>query len=113
MIHKVTVYLSKIRCSSLDDFYTLNCEALISISSPQTKVTVLYFRKQENKPHNNFVTTTTLLEPNNVIPSWEFGGEEKKEVSVTMRKLRQQFDQVRREVNQQEQELERLKRKLE
>jgi len=50
------------------------------------------YRKQENKPHNNFVTTTTLLEPNNVIPSWEFGGEEKKEVSVTMRKLRQQFD---------------------
>ncbi len=30
-----------------------------------------------------------------------------------MRKLRQQFDQVRRDVNQQEQELERLKRKLE
>jgi hypothetical protein len=50
------------------------------------------FRKQENKPQNNFVTTTTLLEPNNVIPSWEFGGEEKKEVSVTMRKLRQQYD---------------------
>jgi hypothetical protein len=94
-------------------FYTLNCKVLISISSPQKIVTVLYFRKQENKPHNNFVSTTTLLEPNNVIPSWEFGGEEKKEVSVTMRKLRQQFDQVRREVNQQEQELERLKRKLE
>jgi hypothetical protein len=68
--------------------------------SSQQIVTVLKCRKQENKPHNNFVTTTTLLEPNNVIPSWEFGGEEKKEVSVTMRKLRQQFDQVRREVNQ-------------
>ena len=38
----------------------------------------------------------TLLEPNNVIPSWECGGEEIKEVSVTMRKLRQQFDSVRR-----------------
>jgi hypothetical protein len=52
------------------------------------KVTLILFRKQENKPQNNFVPTTTLLEPNNVIPSWEFGGEEKKEVSVTMRKLR-------------------------
>ena len=30
-----------------------------------------------------------------------------------MRKLRQQFDQVRRDVNLKEQELERLKRKLE
>jgi len=53
-----------------------------------THLSYTSIRKQENKPHNNFVPTTTLLEPNNVIPSWEGGGEEKKEVSVTMKKLR-------------------------
>ena len=30
----------------------------------------------------------TLLEPNNFIPQWEAGGEEKKEVSVTLKALR-------------------------
>jgi hypothetical protein len=30
----------------------------------------------------------TLLEPNNFIPTWEAGGEEKKEVSVTLKTLR-------------------------
>jgi hypothetical protein len=30
----------------------------------------------------------TLLEPNNYIPSWEAGGEEKKEVSDTLKHLR-------------------------
>jgi chromosome segregation ATPase len=34
------------------------------------------------------VLQNTLLEPNNVIPSWETGGEERKEVSTTMRRLR-------------------------
>lgn len=53
-------------------------------------------RKTENKQQSEFVPTATLLEPNNVIPSWECGGEEIKEVSVTMRKLRQQYDLVRR-----------------
>jgi len=37
---------------------------------------------------NGFVQQNTLLEPNNEIPSWEFGGEERKEVSNTMRKLK-------------------------
>lgn len=57
--------------------------------------------------------SNTLLEPNNVIPSWECGGEEIKEVSVTMRKLRQQYDLVRRQVEAKEEELSRVKRKLE
>lgn len=57
--------------------------------------------------------TATLLEPNNVIPSWECGGEEIKEVSVTMRKLRQQYDLVRRQVEAKEQDLQKVKRKLE
>jgi len=39
-----------------------------------------------------FVQQNTLLEPNNEIPSWEFGGDERKEVSDTMRKLKHQFD---------------------
>ena len=30
----------------------------------------------------------TLLEPNNFIPQWEAGGEEKKEVSGTLKALR-------------------------
>jgi chromosome segregation ATPase len=59
------------------------------------------------------VPSNTLLEPNNVIPSWECGGEEIKEVSVTMRKLRQQYDLVRRQVEAKEEELSRVKRKLE
>jgi hypothetical protein len=57
------------------------------------------------------VPSNTLLEPNNVIPSWECGGEEIKEVSVTMRKLRQQYDLVRRQVEAKEEELSRVKRK--
>ena len=35
-----------------------------------------------------YVETSTLLEPNNFIPSWEAGDEEKKEVSVALRQLR-------------------------
>jgi len=42
----------------------------------------------------------TLLEPNNFIPSWEAGGEERKEVSKTLRELRQKFDKVHKTVEQ-------------
>ena len=38
----------------------------------------------------------TLLEPNNFIPSWEAGDEEKKEVSNALRHLREKFDKIRR-----------------
>ena len=35
-----------------------------------------------------YVEQSTLLEPNNFIPSWEAGDEEKKEVSNALRVLR-------------------------
>ena len=40
----------------------------------------------------------TLLEPNNFIPSWEAGDEEKKEVSNALKSLRQRYDQIRKDV---------------
>lgn len=39
-----------------------------------------------------YTEVNTLLEPNNFIPSWEAGDEEKKEVSVALRKLREKYD---------------------
>ena len=54
----------------------------------------------------------TLLEPNNYIPSWEAGGEEKKEVSDTLRTLRQKFDVVKKTVEDRSSILESLKRDL-
>jgi len=35
-----------------------------------------------------------LLEPNNFIPSWEAGDEEKKEVSLALKKLRKKYDDI-------------------
>ena len=70
-------------------------------------------RKTENRDQSNYQPQHTLLEPNNFIPSWECGGEEIKEVSATMRKLRQQFDETRRQVQAKERELELVKKKLE
>lgn len=54
----------------------------------------------------------TLLEPNNYIPSWEAGGEEKKEVSDTLRSLRQKFDIIHKKVEERSRVLEDLKREL-
>lgn len=54
----------------------------------------------------------TLLEPNNYIPSWEAGGEEKKEVSDTLKHLRQKFDIVHKTVEERSRVLENLKREL-
>ena len=39
-----------------------------------------------------YAEQNTLLEPNNFIPSWEAGDEEKKEVSSALRTLRLRFD---------------------
>jgi hypothetical protein len=58
---------------------------------------------------DKYVPTTTLLEPNNNIPSWEAGDEEKKEVSSTLRKLRIKYDNINKLVRQRENELEELK----
>ena len=56
-----------------------------------------------------YVPTATLLEPNNNIPSWEAGDEEKKEVSSTLRKLRIKYDNINKLVREKENELEELK----
>lgn len=61
----------------------------------------------------NFVPSNTLLEPNNVIPSWEFGDEETKEVSATLRRIRQKYDNIHKTVLAKERELEQKKRELE
>ena len=50
----------------------------------------------------------TLLEPNNFIPSWEAGDEEKKEVSNALRNLREKYDQIHRLVMEKERALEQL-----
>ncbi len=66
--------------------------------------------RDDNKPLlDKYVPTTTLLEPNNNIPSWEAGDEEKKEVSSTLRKLRIKYDNINKLVRQRENELEELK----
>ena len=48
----------------------------------------------------------TLLEPNNFIPSWEAGDEEKKEVSNALRTLREKYDYYHRLVMERERALE-------
>ena len=66
--------------------------------------------REDNKPLlDKYVPTTTLLEPNNNIPSWEAGDEEKKEVSSTLRKLRIKYDNINKLVREKENELEELK----
>ena len=48
----------------------------------------------------SYTEMNTLLEPNNFIPSWEAGDEEKKEVSVALRKLREKYDQIHKQVSE-------------
>ena len=50
-----------------------------------------------------------MLEPNNFIPSWEAGDEEKKEVSNALRTLRVKYDQIFRLVMEKQHVLEQLK----
>jgi len=54
----------------------------------------------------------TLLEPNNFIPSWEAGGEEKKEVSNALRHLRAKYDYYHKLVVEKESALEQLKKEV-
>ena len=68
-----------------------------------------------SKKHEYEVThmqRNTLLEPNNFIPTWEAGGEERKEVSATLKSLRQKFDKVHKTVQERQNFLDNLKRKL-
>ena len=53
-----------------------------------------------------YVEQSTMLEPNNVIPSWEAGDEEKKEVSAALRKLRVEYDIIHKKVVEKEKALE-------
>ena len=50
----------------------------------------------------------TLLEPNNFIPSWEAGDEEKKEVSNALKNLREKFDRIHRQVAEKAESLKQL-----
>lgn len=63
------------------------------------------FKNENNIPHLKknerevtHMPVNTLLEPNNTVPSWEGGGEEKKEVTTTLKNLRQKYDNVELEV---------------
>ena len=55
----------------------------------------------------------TLLKPNNVIPSWECGDEENKEVSGTLRRIRMKYDNIHKEVLTKQAMLEQKKKELE
>ena len=59
-----------------------------------------------------YTEVNTLLEPNNFIPSWEAGDEEKKEVSVALRKLREKYDQVHKQVKQKQDANDELKKDI-
>ena len=56
-----------------------------------------------------YVETHTLLEPNNFIPSWEAGDEEKKEVSNALRRLREDYDQIHKKAVEKDKALIQLK----
>lgn len=64
------------------------------------------------KTQSNNLMQNTLLEPQNVIPSWEGGDDERNEVSLTMRTLKHQFDITYRARLAKERELERMKNSL-
>lgn len=57
----------------------------------------------------SYAEQNTLLEPNNFIPSWEAGDEEKKEVSSALRTLRLKYDQIHQQVMTKDAELELLR----
>ena len=56
-----------------------------------------------------YTETNTLLEPNNFIPSWEDGGEEAMEVSTALRRLREDYDLIRRKALTKDEELKQLR----
>ena len=61
----------------------------------------------EGKQH---IEQCTLLEPNNFIPSWEAGDEEKKEVSLALKKLRKKYDDIHMATNEKQDGLDLLKK---
>ena len=61
------------------------------------KVMMLKYGLENNTA---YAEQNTLLEPNNSIPSWEDGGEEAREVSTILRKLKTEYDEIRRRSDQ-------------
>lgn len=57
-----------------------------------------------------YVEQSTLLEPNNFIPSWEAGDEEIKEVSVALKNLRKKYDDIHKATQKKEHELDQIKK---
>lgn len=64
------------------------------------------------KSKRPFVQRNTLLDPDNVVPSWENGSVETREISMRMKEQRQEYDRVHRAVVAKEKELEQLKKRL-
>lgn len=73
------------------------------------KIMILKYGLDEGTKYSE---ANTLLEPNNFIPSWEAGDEEKKEVSVALRKLREKYDQIHKQVESKKKENEELKKDI-
>lgn len=55
----------------------------------------------------------TLLDLNKFVPSWEDGSEEATEVSTALRKLREDYDLIRRNALDKDEELLQLRAKVE
>ena len=68
---------------------------------------------KKNEKEVTQMQRNTLLEPNNFIPQWEAGGVEQKEVSQTLKVLRQKYDKIHKTVEAKQKELDDLKRTLE
>jgi hypothetical protein len=74
---------------------------------PNTR-TVLTRKYKLDDGQRKYVETTTLLEPSNVVPNWESGKEELKELSQTLGKIRKNYDNVHKEVLAKQEEYKRL-----
>ena len=66
----------------------------------------IMMRKYGLDEGQEYVEECTLLEPNNFIPSWEAGDEEKKEVSLVLKDLRKKYDDVHQRTIQKDKDLE-------
>jgi len=54
----------------------------------------VHMRKHGLEMGKTYVQQNTLIEPNNLVPTWEDGGEERMEVSNTLLNLRKDFDLI-------------------
>lgn len=69
------------------------------------RVMMLKYGLDEGK---EYTEVNTLLEANNKIPSWENGGEEANEVSTALRKLREDYDEIRRKALDKDMQLKQI-----